>query len=242
VRNVFPCVCSFTLLVLLVLGGIAWAQQPGSVPPQSASSDAVKPTNREQSTAGHVVGFIPNHLTVEDPMSHPPALTAKQKFSYMLENTFDPFEFGIVGAFAAVGQARNDPKSWGQGWGAFSKRYAASFADQADWNVMVEAALPSLLKEDPRYYRMGQGGVLKRTGYAVGRIWVTRTDSGHKTFNFPEIAGAGLSSGISNAYYPRENRTLSKNLSRWGMLLGEDTVLNIFKEFWPDIHHRISKK
>ncbi|HLY62191.1 MAG TPA: hypothetical protein VKV95_15725 [Terriglobia bacterium] len=183
---------------------------------------------------------MPNHLTVEDPTSHPPALTVNQKFKYMAENTFDPFEFLIVGAVAGIGQARNDPKSWGQGGKAFGKRYAASFADQADWNFWVEAALPSLLKEDPRYYRMGQGSALKRTGYAISRIFVTRTDSGHVTFNFPEIAGAGISSVISNAYYPSDDRTLSKNLSRWGFLIAEDTVLNIFKEFWPDIHHHSS--
>ncbi|HEV2350081.1 MAG TPA: hypothetical protein VG028_09585 [Terriglobia bacterium] len=218
----------------------ARAQQPGTTSQPSATPDKPKPSGTEETNGSHVLGFMPNHLTVEDPTSHPPVLTVNQKFKSMAENTFDPFEFLIVGAVAGIGQARNDPRSWAQGGKAYGKRYAAAFADQADWNFWVEAALPSLLKEDPRYYRMGQGGALKRTGYAISRIFVIRTDSGHSTFNFPEIAGAGISAAMANAYYPSENRTLSKNLSRWGFLIGEDTVLNILKEFWPDIRHHIS--
>jgi hypothetical protein len=76
----------------------------------------------------------------------------------------------------------------------------------------------------------------------MSRIWVTRTDAGGTTFNFSEIVGAGASSAISNLYYPAENRTLSKNLSRWGILVGEDTLFNLLKEYWPDIRHKISKR
>jgi len=107
---------------------------------------------------------------------------------------------------------------------------------------MTEAVVPALLKEDPRYFRLGTGGILKRTGYAVSRIWVTRTDAGGRTFNFSEIAGAGLSSAISNVYYPQEDRTLSKNLNRWGTMVAEDTVFNLLKEFWPDMRQKILKR
>jgi hypothetical protein len=108
--------------------------------------------------------------------------------------------------------------------------------------MMTEAVVPALLKEDPRYFRLGSGGFFKRTGYALSRIWVTRTDAGGTTVNFSEIAGAGLSSGISNFYYPPEDRTLSKNLSRWGIMVGEDTFFNLLKEYWPDIRHKLLKR
>jgi hypothetical protein len=107
---------------------------------------------------------------------------------------------------------------------------------------MTEAVVPALLKEDPRYFRLGTGGFLKRTGYAVSRIWVTRTDAGGRSFNFSEIMGAGASAAISNIYYPRENRTMSANLSRWGVMVGEDTFFNLLKEYWPDIRLKILKR
>jgi hypothetical protein len=144
---------------------------------------------------------------------------------------------------AGFGQSKNDPKSWGEeSWGPFTKRYAASFADQTRENFMTEAVVPWSLKEDPRYFRLGTGGFFKRTGYAASRVWVTQTDAGHRTFNFSEILGAGASAGISNFYYPKENRTLSNNLSQWGVMVGEDTFFNLLKEYWPDIHHKMFKR
>jgi hypothetical protein len=62
------------------------------------------------------------------------------------------------------------------------------------------------------------------------------------TFNFSEIMGACASAGISNIYYPREDRTMSANLSRWGVMVGEDTFFNLLKEFWPDIRLKMFKR
>jgi len=186
---------------------------------------------------------LPNYRTVEIPKLKTPPLTAREKFKLAGEDSFDPYAYVVAGAFAGLAQAQNDPKSWGgESWGPYAKRYLASFADQTIENMMTEAVVPALLKQDPRYFRMGTGSFFKRAGYAVSRIWVTRTDSGGTTFNFSEIGGAGLSSAISNLYYPQENRTLSKNLSRWGILVGEDTFFNFLKEYWPDIRHKILKR
>jgi len=186
---------------------------------------------------------LPNYRTVEVPKLKTAPLTTKQKFKLAADDSFDPYAFVVAGAFAGLAQTQNDPKSWGEeSWGPFTKRYLASFADQTDENMMTEAVVPTLLKQDPRYFRMGSGSFFKRTGYAVSRIWVTRTDAGGTTFNFSEIGGAGLSSAISNLYYPQESRTLSKNLSRWGIMVGEDTFFNLLKEYWPDIRHKILKR
>jgi hypothetical protein len=54
--------------------------------------------------------------------------------------------------------------------------------------------------------------------------------------------GAGVSAGISNIYYPREDRTVSANLSRWGVMVGEDTFFNLLKEYWPDIRLKLFKR
>ena len=123
----------------------------------------------------------------------------KEKFKLAAEDSFDPYAYLVAGAFAGFAQTRNDPKSWGEeSWGPFGKRYAASFADQTDENMMTEAVIPALFKQDPRYFRLGRGGFFKRTGYALSRIVVTRSDSGGASFNFSEILGAGASSAISD--------------------------------------------
>jgi hypothetical protein len=80
--------------------------------------------------------------------------------------------------------------------GCLWKRFAAQFVDQTDENMMTEAVVPWLGKQDPRYFRMGQGSFWHRTGYAVSRIWVKRSDAGHKAFNYSEIAGSGIGDNL----------------------------------------------
>jgi len=104
---------------------------------------------------------------------------------------------------------------------------------------MTEAILPTLTKQDPRYYTLGQGGFFKRTGYAVSRLFITRTDSGRNTFNVSEIGGAGAAAGIGNAYYPTRSSTWVKTYQRWGTQLALDGVGDVLKEFWPEINRAI---
>ena len=44
---------------------------------------------------------------------------------------------------------------------------------------------------------MGKGGFVRRAGYAVSRIFITRADSGHNQFNISEIFGSAMSAGIT---------------------------------------------
>ena len=71
---------------------------------------------------------------------------------------------------------------------------------------------------------------------------MTRTDTGGRSFNFSEILGAGPSAAISNIYYPAENRTMSANLSRWAVTVGEDAFFNLLKQYWLDIRLKIFKQ
>lgn len=237
---------SLAPLIFLVGGGIAQAQQPSTSAPssgfQAPSTSGSSPADSTQPKNDRIFKVLPNYRTVENPRLKMAPLTAKAKFHLAVEDSFDPYAFPVAGFFAGLDQAKNDPKSWGQGSSGFAKRYLASFADQTDENMMTEAVFPSLLKQDPRYFRLGTGSFFKRSRYAVSRIWVTRTDAGGTTFNFSEIVGAGTSTAISNLYYPPENRTLSRNLSDWGILVGEDTAFNLLKEYWPDIRHKLFKK
>ena len=113
--------------------------------------------------------------------------------------------------------------SFGQGASGYGLYYAHTFADGTIENYMVEAIVPAITREDPRYYTLGHGGFFKRTGYAISRVFITRNDAGNNTFNFSEIVGAGAAAGISNAYYPPGN-TWVKTYQRWESQILQDAI------------------
>jgi hypothetical protein len=106
---------------------------------------------------------------------------------------------------------------------------------------MTEGIYPSLLHQDPRYFRRGKGKFLSRLGYSASQIFITHGDSGHTQINFSELAGNSTAVAISMAYYP-ENRDVGDAVSSLGTQLGVDMVANILKEFAPDITRKFSHK
>jgi hypothetical protein len=185
---------------------------------------------------------LPNFLTISD-VNHVPRLSAKEKFKVVAQSSFDWVEYPWDGFLAAVSQAENSEPGYGQGWGGYGKRFGAAFGDGTIENFWTGAILPSVLRQDPRFYQSGQGGFWHRTGYAMSRIFVTRTDSGREIFNASEIFGSAIAGAISTyTYHPRADRTLSNAASVWGSQVGYDTLTFVVKEFWPDIHRKISKR
>jgi hypothetical protein len=183
---------------------------------------------------------LPNFLTVENGRNLPP-MTARQKFDVTSRSAFDLVEYGWYGALAALSQAENSEPSYGRGVTGYAKRYGLAFADGTIENYMVNAVFASTLHQDPRYYQLGKGSILGRTGYSVSRIFVTRSDTGQKQFNFSEILGSAAAAGLYRAYHPASDRTTSYTLTSWWSQVGYDTISIVLKEFWPDLRRKFGK-
>jgi hypothetical protein len=217
------------------------AQAPQSTP---APGNNAAPMESDQPTApknDRIFGVLPNYLTVENARNIPP-LTAKQKYAIVAKTTFDPVEYPYTAALAGISQAENSEPGYGQGALGYAKRFGSSFADNTDENFWTGAIIPSLTRQDPRYYQLGKGSFGHRAFYALSRIFVTRTDAGGSQFNVSEIAGSAISSGISNVYHPAGDRTFVNTMSVWGTQVGWDTVALELKEFWPDIRRKYFHK
>lgn len=185
---------------------------------------------------------LPNFLTLENAANVPP-LTAGQKFKLITRSSFDPAQFAWYGLIAAVGQANNSESAYGQGWGAYGKRYATGMADGVIEGYMTSGVFPAVLRQDPRYFVLGKGGFWHRTEYALSRLIITRSDSGHSEFNASEIIGAAAAAAISTyGYHPENEKTISNTAGVWGTQMGYDAIAIVVKEFWPDIRSKIHKK
>jgi hypothetical protein len=214
------------------------APKPDVSPSIPSNPDPAKPDEAYGKQQKRILGIIPNYRAVSANV-HLPPLTFKSALWLATQDTFDYSDFIFVGALAGVDMAGKSQPTFGQGAEGYGKYYWHVFVDGAIEDYMTEAIIPVATKEDPRYYTMGKGGFFKRTGYAVSRLVITRTNSGKSTFNLSEVVGAGAAAGIGNAYYPTESNPWVKTSQRWGTQVGLDGVFNVVKEFWPDIDRAI---
>lgn len=197
-----------------------------------------KPEVEEAQQTKRIFWIIPNYRSVTANTYLPPQ-SVKEKFWLATQDSFDYSAFVWVGLVAGLSMSQKSEPEFGQGASGYGIYYAHAFADNTIENYLVEAVVPTLTKEDPRYYTLGHGGFFKRTAYSFSRLAITRTDSGHETVNLSEIVGAGAAAGIGNAYYPQNQNQWVKTYQRWGSQLIQDGLGNIAKEFWPEINRAL---
>jgi hypothetical protein len=171
-----------------------------------------------------------------------PSLTTSQKFHLFAKQIIDPFTFVAAGLQAGLGQATDEFSGYGQGAAGYGKRYGATFADEASSQFFSNFFYPTLFKEDPRYFRSGEGTIKHRVGYALAQEFVCHTDAGGRSFNWSNALGAVTAGGISNAYYPPTDRGFGLTMSRSAIALAYGSVGGLIQEFWPDIQRRVFHK
>jgi hypothetical protein len=218
-----------------MLARLADGQEPSAAAPDSGSTPpraALTPTPVDK----RIFGVLPNYRTAEGADPFQPISTA-QKFAIARKDTLDYPSYGLALAFAGLSQLQNDNPSFGQGLRGYARRYASAVTDQDLGNYMTEAIMPSLLREDPRYFRRGYGSFLRRVAYAASRVTVTKTDAGNTRFNTSEFLGNGIVASLGNLYYP-DDTGLRYTAQRMFTQIGTDAIDNILKEFWPDVKRK----
>jgi hypothetical protein len=177
-----------------------------------------------------VFGVIPNFYVTYDP--HPLALTPKQKFELAWKTTIDPVTFAIVGGIAGVQQAENTFSGYGQGAQGYAKRYGASFADVTIGTFIGSAILPSVLKQDPRYFYKGTGSKRSRILYAIANSVICKGDNGRWQPSYSNILGNLAAGAISNLYYPAQNRNgAALTFENAAIGIGATAAANLVEEF-----------
>jgi hypothetical protein len=175
-------------------------------------------------------GVIPNFYVSYEP--HPVPLTPKQKFELAWKSVIDPVSFGITGVIACFEQDDNAYGGYGQGAEGYGKRYGAAYADLFSSTFIGGAMLPSLFKQDPRYFYKGTGSKKSRFFYAVAMSVVCKGDNGHWQANYSGILGGLAAAGISNLYYPDNDRNGARLTFENALIgTGEGAAVNVIQEF-----------
>jgi Carboxypeptidase regulatory-like domain len=194
------------------------------VPPQVIAEEQIKEEEKQKA-----LGFIPNYYVSYVPDAV--ALNPRQKFELAWKSTVNPVAFGITGVVAGIQQARNDFSGYGQGADGYAKRYGAAYADDAIGTMIGGAILPSLFKQDPRYFYKGTGSKRSRLLYALANSVICKGDNGHWQANYSGMLGAVAAAGISNAYYPSKDRGADLVFQNALIGIGATAAANVLQEF-----------
>lgn len=237
----------FLVLLFLFLCG-ASAQEAGS----ARNGEAQDQTQKETAPAILPAAYAPNPVVQEkhprlfgvvptytvSNSKLPNYLSSSQKFQLFFKNTTDPFTLAYTAASAGIAQASNDPPEYGQGATGYGRRLGAGLADVTSSGFFRTYLFPSILHEDPRYFRQGSSPFTKRFAHAIIRPVVTQTDSGKRRFNWSGVLGLIATCSLSNAYYPASARGVDRTFNRVATGIPFSAIDHLIDEFGPDLERK----
>jgi hypothetical protein len=176
-----------------------------------------------------VLGVVPNFYVTYVRDAAP--LNSRQKFELAWKSTLDPVSFGLTAAIAGAQQADNAFSGYGQGAQGYAKRFGASYADFTIGTFLGSAVLPSLLKQDPRYFYKGSGGKRARLLYAIANAVICKGDNGRWQPNYSAVGGSLAAGGLSNLYYPDNDRGARLTFENAAIAIAATAGVNVLQEF-----------
>jgi hypothetical protein len=138
---------------------------------------------------------------------------------------------------AAVGQWANTPKEWGQGWGAFGKRYGSNLAYNAVRQTITYAGSVSL-QEDTRYRAALGSGFTHRLRHALISTFTAHKSDGREVFSISSTAGVVGASAISSMWGPASWKGPGNIAQNAAVSFASTAATNVAREFLADILRR----
>jgi hypothetical protein len=204
---------------------IATTEVTVSVTREELAQEQVKIEEKQR-----ILGVVPNFLVTYDPRAVP--LHARQKYELALRTLIDPETIGVDLASSGLQQAAGGLNGYGAGANGFAKRFAASYGTGSLDTMLGSAVLPSLFKQDPRYFYKGTGTTRQRALYAIGMSVLCKGDNGHWQYNYSGLLGGLAAGGISNLYAPAASRNgFGLTLQNTAIGIGSSALSNLLQEF-----------
>jgi len=202
------------------------------LPPEELADVQIKEQEKQR-----VLGVIPNFYVSYD--ANPAPIGAKHKFGLAWKSASDPFTLVGVGVLAGLGQAGDRWGAYGQGAEGYAKRYGASYANVFASTFIGGAVMPSVLKQDPRYFYKGRGSKRSRILYAVANSVICKGDNGQWQPNYSNVIGSFAGAGLQVLYLPANDRRGSGFVVSSALIrLGETSLAGVLQEFvFPKLTH-----
>ncbi len=219
---------------------VAQSEPPQTVPVQGAPpSSQETPTNFQQ-----VKSLVKRQINKAiDGRAYPNVdtwkpLTTRQKFDIFLRHTYAPSTFAGAAVDAFKEDFSDHNREYERGWRGLGQRAGIELATSESDVFFQQFLVPSILKQDPRYFRNPDLPLVKRAAYAMSRVVITHANDGHETFNCSKIIGGAMSQALSDLYVPAQRQGLYPIVDRVTFNLVRDAGFNLVHEFWPDLRRK----
>lgn len=168
-----------------------------------------------------------------------PPLSSNQKAYLAIRDVIDPFNLVTIIGYSGIVVASNPHTAYGPGVRGWSRLTGYSLVEDMQGEFFGTFLIPSLVHQDPRYYRMPGRPFPKRLLNALSHTVLTRHDDGKHMLNYATLLTYPISAELTNLYVPGVQTDGPSTAQRIGLGLVTDPVGQIVAEFLPDVAKRI---
>jgi hypothetical protein len=162
-------------------------------------------------------------------------LTWQQKGYLALHDVTDPGNLATIVGISALTTAIDPHSDYGPGLKGFGKNAGVSLLQDATFEFFGTFAVPSIMHQDPRYFRMPDQPFKKRLIYSISRTVISRNDDGSPMPNYGTLLAYPINAEISNLYVPGIQSDAASTTKRILTGYALDPINNLLAEFLPDV-------
>ena len=169
-----------------------------------------------------------DHRTAQDYV----ATTRTERLAEYIRHIAGPQAILYAGALAAVDQATDRPREWGQGSEGYGRRIAAIYGRDVVVATLQDGSALAL-DEDNRYFRSGEAGFARRLEYSLTSPFLARRSDGSRTLSYSALGGVAGGSLIQQIWQPPSTEHPGNAARTFSLTFAFRAGLDVVREFAP---------
>jgi hypothetical protein len=166
-------------------------------------------------------------------------MTWQQKGYFALHELTDPANLGTILGISAITIGANSHSAYGPGMKGFGKIVGVTLSQDATGLFFGNFAIPAIVHQDPRYFRMPHQKISKRIVYSISRTFISRHDDGSSMPNYATLLTYPIGAELSNLYVPGISTNAASTVARVLTGYALDPANGLLNEFLPDVASRV---
>jgi len=174
------------------------------------------------------------------PPSHGHHLTSTDKLRIAASDVVDPFNLLTIAATAAISVGSDPDTGYGPGLKGWGKNSLTLLTEDMTGEFFSTYLIPSIAKQDPRYYRMPNASIRRRiVNVIVQPVWA-RSDNGGHMPNYGMLIGVPATVTLANVYVPGRKQGVWPTVQTSAIAIASAPIDNLINEFLPDVSKHVS--